>query len=148
VVMELEPGQVFKVMEVAYRKGVMEKFMPLQGEALKKVKERTGFGMAEMSNMMNDAPEKTVKNIDLMLRYAGPFLRLAANETLMGLASRLLDLEVVRKTIVLTNVMLLELMIARNRGTLPPLGERLRGIVRKQKDKTHLTTGKMPGGGE
>jgi hypothetical protein len=66
----------------------------------------------------------------------------------MGLASRLLDLEVVKKAIVLTNVMLLERMIARNQGTFPPLGERLRGIARKQGDKPHLPTGVKPGGGE
>jgi|GEM_PF-720568 len=128
--MVLQPGQLFNLAEVAYRKGVIDKFMPLQGEVLKKLKEKTGFGMPELSNLMNDANEEIVEKIDWMLKYSGPFLRLAANETLMGVASRLLDLQIVRRIIVYANTKSLELIIAWMQGTLPSLRERLGGITK------------------
>jgi hypothetical protein len=146
VAMALEPGQLFNLMEVAYRKGVIDKFMPLQGEALKRLKEKTGFGMPEISNLMNDAKEETVKRIDFVLKHAGPLLCLAANEALMGLASRMLDLEVIKRIIVWTNFKLLEWMIAKIQGTLPPLRERLRSIPKNLGGKIPGTAGKAPRG--
>lgn len=144
--MALQPGQLFNLAEVAYRKGVIDKFMPLQGEVLKKLEEKTGFGMPELSNLANDASEEILEKIDSMLKYSGPLLRLAANEVLMGLASRLLDLEVVKVIIVWTNVKSLELTIAWMQGRLPSLGERLKNIPRNLGGKIPITAGKVSRG--
>ena len=43
--MALESGQVFAVMQVAYRQGVLDRFNPLLGEALDGAMEETGFNI-------------------------------------------------------------------------------------------------------
>ena len=127
----VESKQVFDVMEVAYRKGVTDKFMPLLGQAMKRVKDETGVGMAELSNSMNDVDDRTVARLDHALKYAGPFLRLAANETLMGLTSRVLDLSVVKRTMVWGVSTSMKRSI-RRQGKLAPPSESLKDALGRE----------------
>jgi hypothetical protein len=128
----VESKQVFDVMEVAYRKGVTDKVMPLLGQAMKRVKDETGVGMAELSNSMNDVDDRTVERLDRVLKYSGPLLRLAANETLMGLTSRILDLGVVKRTMVWGVSMSMKRTIDRRQGKLTPPGESLKSVLGRE----------------
>ncbi len=98
--LEMKEGQVFKVAELAYRTGLVEKAAPIVGEAMKDAQEKTGFKLPEMIEFMNETTDQTVITIDALLNYAGPFLALAGNEKLMGpifrLGARLMDLKSVQ----------------------------------------------------
>ena len=72
--LELKEGQVFKIVELAYRKGLMEKGIPIMGEALKDAQEKTSFKLPEMMEFMNEATDDSVGKIDAMLKYVGPFM--------------------------------------------------------------------------
>lgn len=98
--LELKEGQVFKIVELAYRKGLMEKGIPIMGEALKDAQEKTSFKLPEMMEFMNEATDDSVRKIDAMLKYVGPFMALMGNEKIMGpifgLGAKLLSLKSVQ----------------------------------------------------
>lgn len=95
--MALEQGLVFWVTESAYRNGVLDRGMALFGDALDATMDETGCEMGDLVNMMDEASEGTVTNLDTMLGRSGLLLRIAASDRLMALASRLLDVAVVRR---------------------------------------------------
>jgi hypothetical protein len=102
----IKQGQVFKIAEIAYREGVVDKALPLTGEAMTIAKQKTGFALTEMMEAMNEAEDRSVELLDKLLGFSGPLLALAGREfllvPLMGLASRLLDFAVVQRLAVWT----------------------------------------------
>jgi hypothetical protein len=123
----LDPQEVFKVMQCAYRNGVLDKFMVIQGEALEGVIADTGLNMGDLLNRLDEAEEATVMKIDRLLDRAGPFVKYANSDRLMKLSSRLLDSAAVRKMMVKN----MRATLARTvTGSSPPsLGERLRALA-------------------
>ncbi len=97
VVLATKGGPLFEVTASAYRNGLIDKGMALFGDAVDGVMEKTGCEIGDMVNKMDEASEKTVMRMDFMLAHSGPMLRLAANDRMMALVSRLLDIAVVRK---------------------------------------------------
>ncbi|NPV59498.1 MAG: hypothetical protein HPY75_07535, partial [Actinobacteria bacterium] len=51
----LDPQEVFKVMQCAWRNGVLDKFMVIQGEALEGVMADTGMNMGDLLNRLDEA---------------------------------------------------------------------------------------------
>ena len=98
--LSLDPAEVFRVMQCAYRNGVLDKFMAIQGEALEGVMAEAGVNMGDLLNRMDEAEEKTVQKIDRLLDKAGPFMKYLDNDKLMKFSSRLLDIPLVRKAMV------------------------------------------------
>ena len=98
--MSLDPQEVFNVMQCAYRNGVLDKFMVIQGEALEGVIAETGMNMGDLLNRLDEAEEATVMKIDRLLDKAGPLMKYLDNDTLMKLASRLLDIALVKKMMI------------------------------------------------
>lgn len=92
--MAIDPQEVFWVMQCAYRNGVLDKFMSVQGRALELVMEETGADMGDLLNRMDEAKEETVMKVDRLLDRAGPFLKYLNNDRLMRLADRLLSSKV------------------------------------------------------
>jgi hypothetical protein len=92
----IDPQEVFWVMQCAYRNGVLDKFMSIQGRALELVMEETGADMGDLLNRMDEAKEETVMKVDRLLDRAGPFLKYLNNDRLMRLADRLLSSEKVQ----------------------------------------------------
>ncbi|MBC7231591.1 MAG: hypothetical protein H5T74_14530, partial [Actinobacteria bacterium] len=90
----------FRVMQCAWRNGVLDKFMVIQGEALEGVMADTGMNLGDLLNRLDEASEETVQKIDRLLDRAGPLMRHLDSDRLMRLASRLLDLSPVRKAMV------------------------------------------------
>lgn len=125
--MSLDPAQVFKVMQCAYRNGVLDKFMVIQGQAMEGVMADTGMNMGDLLNRLDEAEESTVQKIDKMLDRAGPAMKYLDSDTLMRLASRLLDSGLVQKMMVAN----MRAMMGRAAtGTKPPsVGERLRALA-------------------
>jgi len=109
----IKEGQVFKIAEIAYREGVVDKALPLTGEAMKIAKEKTGFGIIDMMEGVNEAEDRSVELVDKLLGYSGPVLALLGQEfllaPLMGVASRLLDFAVVQRVTVWVLARTLEL---------------------------------------
>lgn len=97
VVVAAKGGPLFEVTASAYRNGVIDKGMALLGDAVDGVMKETGCEMGDLVNKMDMATEKTVMRMDFMLAHSGLMLRLAANDHLMVLTSRLLDIAAVRK---------------------------------------------------
>lgn len=98
--MALDPAEVFKVMRCAWRNGVLDKFMAIQGEALEGVMADTGMNMGDLLNRLDEARPETVAKVDRLLERSGPFMKYLDNDRLMRAVSRLLDLSLVRKTMV------------------------------------------------
>ncbi len=125
--MSLDPADVFRVMQCAYRNGVLDKFMVIQGEALEGVMADTGMNMGDLLNRLDEADEATVMKIDRLLDRAGPFLKYLDNDHLMRFASRLLGIAAVRKLMVKGMRTTMGRAAA---GTAPPsLGERLKALA-------------------
>jgi hypothetical protein len=95
--MALEEGLVFAVTASAYRNGVMDRGMALFGDALDSAMSETGCELGDLVNRMDEAGARTVMRIDGLLARSGPLLRVAANDRLMALVSRLLDISAVRR---------------------------------------------------
>ena len=87
-------------MQCAYRNGVLDKFMTIQGEALEQVMEEADVNMGDLLNRMDEAEEATVMKVDRLLDRAGPLMNYLNNDGLMKLTSRLLDLAFVRKMMI------------------------------------------------
>ena len=98
--MSLDPAEVFRVMQCAYRNGVLDKFMVIQGESLEAVMKESGANMGDLLNRMDEAKEETVMKIDRLLDRVGPLMKYLDNDRLMKFTSRLLDLGFVHKAMV------------------------------------------------
>lgn len=88
---------MFEVTASAYRNGVIDKGMAVFGDAVERAMEQTGRGIGDFVNRLDEASEKTVMRLDRVLERSGPLLRLAASDRVMALASRLLDVAMVRR---------------------------------------------------
>ena len=127
--MPIDPGEVYDVMECAYRHGVLDKFMVIQGEALEAVMEETDLNMGDLLNRMDEAEEASVQKVDKLLDMLGPFIKYANNDKLMKFVSRLLDITFV-KSMMMANVKntILKVMT----GESPPsLGKRIKAALGK-----------------
>jgi len=89
----IDPQEVFWVMQCAYRNGVLDKFMSIQGKALELVMEETGADMGDLLNRMDEAKEETVMKVDRLLDRVGPLLKYLNNDRLMRLADHLLSIK-------------------------------------------------------
>lgn len=97
MVVGIDPEHVFKVMRCAYSHGVLQKFAVIQGEALQEVITQSGCNLGDLLNLLDAAEEKTVTKIEGLLNRVGPVIKYAANDRIMSLTSKLLDLGPVRK---------------------------------------------------
>lgn len=127
--MAIDPKEVFQVMQCAYRNGVLDKFMTIQGEALEQVMEEANVNMGDLLNRMDEADEKTVMKIDRLLDRAGPLMKYLNNDALMKLSSRMLDLAFVRKMMIAN----MKNSILRTVSETPPptVADKLRALVGK-----------------
>jgi len=123
----LDPAEVFRVMQCAYRNGVLDKFMVIQGKAMEEVMASTGMNMGDLLNRLDEADEATVMKIDRLLERAGPLMKYLDNDRLMRAASRLLDAGAVKKMMVKG---MGATMARAATGEAPPsLGARLRALA-------------------
>jgi len=125
----IDPGEVFDVMECAYRHGVLDKFMVIQGEALEAVMKEAELNMGDLLNRMDEAEEETVQKVDRLLDRLGPFIKYADSDRLMKFTSRILDLPLVKRMMV-KNIKnsILKIMT----GESPPsLGQRIKAALGK-----------------
>lgn len=106
--MALETADAFAVMSTAYRVGVLDKMIPLVGLALEGCQERAGLEYGDVYLMMDEARPETIEKLDRLFKRSGFLLRLADNELLLRVFSRLMDLDVVKRatTALLTWVLL------------------------------------------
>lgn len=98
--MSLQSSQVFDLMRSAYAHGVIDKSLPLVGQSMETVIERTGLSMEDLLNNMDAAEEKTVRRVDRLLGHAGPVLKLLSSDIVMRITSRLLDIRLVQRAAV------------------------------------------------
>ena len=127
--LRLESTQVFAVMETLYRKGVIDKFIPLFGEVLVGLGEETGMNLGDLLNKLNEVKPETIRMLDRLLGISGPLLRLANNDRLMGLVSRILDLELIRLVLIRGLSWLLGGLIWFQSEGLTPLTERFSNLA-------------------
>jgi len=125
----LDPAEVYQVLQCAYRNGVLDKFMAIQGEALEAVMEEAGVNMGDLLNRMDEAKEETVQKIDRLLDRMGPLVKYANNDRLMRLVSRLLDIPPVKRLIV-SNIK--KTILKTLNGQAPPsLADRIKALAGK-----------------
>lgn len=100
--MPVDPQEAFALFQSAYRHGVLQKFMCMQGSGIKLAIDESGADLGDVLNRLDEAAESTVFAID---RLFGRLLDLARylnlkNDTAMKLASRLVNLPAVERVIV------------------------------------------------
>jgi len=127
--LRVEAAQVFALMETLYRNGVIDNFMPLFGKALEGLTEETGLNMEDLINKVDAVKSETIWMLDRLLGISGPFLRLANNDRLMGLVSRILDLELIRLVLIRGLSWLLGGLIWFQSEGLTPLTERFSNLA-------------------
>jgi hypothetical protein len=125
--MSPEQGPIFSLMACSYRYGVTDKFLPLLGDALDGVIADTGATMGDLVDAMDDAQEQTIRRIDTLLSRSSLILKVAANERLMALTSRMLDSPLVKRSIVATLKKAMVKTITRE--SPPSMGEKVRSII-------------------
>lgn len=127
--MAINPGEVFDVMECAYRHGVLDKFMVIQGEALEAVMKEAELNMGDLLNRMDEAEEETVQKVDKLLDRLGPFIKYADSDRLMKLTSRILDLPLVKRMMIKNMKNSISKIMT---GESPPsLGQRIKAALGK-----------------
>jgi len=128
-ILALDPKEVFQVMQCAYRNGVLDKFMTIQGEALEQVMEEADVNMGDLLNRLDEAEEATVMKIDRLLDRVGPLMKYLNNDALMKISSRMLDLAFVRKMMIAN----MKNQILRTVSDSPPpsLADKVKALVGK-----------------
>lgn len=125
--MALDPQEVFWVLQCAYRNGVLDKFMSIQGRVLEMVMEETGADMGDLLNRMDEAKEETVMKVDRILDRAGPFFKYLNNDRLMRLADKLFSSGMVQEFMARRIAESIKRTLS---GDSPPsLAERLKALV-------------------
>ncbi len=140
--MAFDPQLMFKVMEKAYRTGLLDKGNALLGEALGQVIERNGLNMEDLINRMDMAGEETVTKLDRALSRSTLLLKLAGNERMMRAASKMLDARPARRLAVKGMVLFLERTMAKADGNLPPLKEQLRERLEAGRERLTAALGR------
>ncbi len=100
--MPVDPTEAFQIFRSAYRNGVLQKFMQLQGSAIKLAIDESGADLGDVLNRMDEAAESTVFDID---RLFGKLFDLAKylnlkSDAAMSLAYRLVNLPAVERVVV------------------------------------------------
>jgi hypothetical protein len=137
-----DPDLMFSVMEKAYRTGLFDKMNVIMGEALGEVISKHGLNMEVLINHMDDAKEETVMKMDKALNNSTFMLKLAGNEKMMVMMSKLMDSALVHKIAVKGMAWFLDRTLAKADGTLPPLKEQLKGLLASRKEKVLSTAGR------
>jgi hypothetical protein len=98
--MAFDPAVMYKFMETSYRLGVLDKILTIQGQALDEVVAEKNLSMADFLERMDEASERTVVKIDKMLDKSKLPLKIASNEWMMRLTSRILDYPSVKRLLI------------------------------------------------
>ena len=123
-----DPQQVFVFMQVAYEKGVLSKFLPILGDALRKLMQRTDKRVDEIFNAFDMATEETVQRVNRLVGHSGLLLKVASNPRLMSLTSRALDFVAVRQAAGRFLVWYMDMAIAKGEGTHVSLSQKLKEL--------------------
>lgn len=100
--MSFDPNLFFKAMRCAYRSGVLDKVMYMQGQSIQLVMEETGLNLVDLMNRMDETTEDTLLILDEMLEQSAFMCRLATSGILMKTISRILDFHAVKNLIIHT----------------------------------------------
>jgi len=98
--MTADANALYGFLETAYRKGVLDKFLSIFGQALEGAMEDAGVTLEHLINNMDGANEETVKRLDSLLERSEPFLRLAGTDRSLNLLDRLVDISLGRQAAV------------------------------------------------
>jgi hypothetical protein len=98
--MSLDQNEVFDVVACAYRTGVLDKLLSVQGEAIETALEEGGLTMWELLNAVEEIDEGTIAKLDGLLGMIGGFIKFGNNDELMMLLSYLLGDNFLRGMIV------------------------------------------------
>ncbi len=101
--MAFDHKQVFDAMACAYRHGVLEKVMYIQGRAMEKALEESGLNLVDILNRVDETGDDTVSLIEKVLDRAGPAVSIIGNDFVMKIVARIMDIEKVRELIINLN---------------------------------------------
>lgn len=99
--MSTDTRKAFAFMRMNYRHGLLDKTSSLISEALEGAMSELGLDFEDVLMRLDGAGEQTIEKINgAVEKWSGLALRLAANETMTKLQSRLLDVPWVRRHLV------------------------------------------------
>lgn len=122
-------------METAYRHGVLDKSMALYGSALDKVRDKWGIGTEDLLEKLNGAEEKSIALVDRLLFLSGPLLRIASNDLLMRILSRLLDFHIVQVITMWLMQVFMEIVLVEDDDLSLPVIQRIRDAGSRLKER-------------
>ncbi len=111
--MAFDHKQVFDAMACAYRNGVMEKVMYMQGRAMEKALEESGLNLVDLLNRVDETSDETVSVFERVLEHSGPVMRIAGNDLVMRFAGWLLGVPGVQELIININKVVILKMLAK-----------------------------------
>lgn len=95
--MSLDPSKVYKVLRVAYKHGILDKFNSIFEEAVDRLMTENDLQLVDLLNSVDNVQAETIERVEKRLNYMGPFIGLAANDRLMSFVSKTMDMALVRK---------------------------------------------------
>ena len=109
--MAFDHEQVFNAMACAYRNGVLDKIMYIQGRAMEIALEESGLNLVDLLNRIDETDEEAVSVLEKVLEHSGPAVRIVGNDIVMKLAARILDIDKVRDFVININKLVILKML-------------------------------------
>ena len=95
--LKFNPEKIYKLLELFYRHGALDKMLPVAAEAIARLEEEKGITLARILNGMNEVGPATIGKMERYLARFGFLLNFLAFDAVAVVVSRLLDIESVRR---------------------------------------------------
>ena len=98
--MSLDTGRAYEALQCAYRNGVLDKVVSIQGEAMQGLMRKKGLNLNEFINRVDEMDEEKLQKLDAILQRSNLLFWLMTSDCFMRLISRLLKFRIVRKILI------------------------------------------------
>ena len=95
--LKFNPERIYKLLEMFYRHGALDKTLPLAAEAITRLEEEKGITLARILNGMNEVGPATTEKMERYLARFGFLLNFLAFDIVAAAFSRLLDVALARR---------------------------------------------------
>ena len=109
--MAFDTERAYDVLACAYRNGVLDKVIAIQGESMQGLMRKKGLDLYEFINRVDEMDEEKLFKLDQILQRSQLLFALMTSDCFMRVISRLLDFQIVRKIMIWFSELLYSWMI-------------------------------------
>ncbi|MBU4175210.1 MAG: hypothetical protein KKB90_13505 [Actinobacteria bacterium] len=95
--LKFNPEKIYKLLEMFYRHGALDKVLPVAAEAITRLEDEKAISLARILNGMNEVGPATIGKMERYLARFGFLLNFLAFDIVAAVFSRLLDVALVRR---------------------------------------------------